>query len=547
MLPPKDNSVVVAKGLSFVLPSGEVLFSGVDIVMSRGEKIVIVGKNGAGKSTLMKIVAGIIQSPTGSIVSHKSAYVDQLDEGVGARGDMSILDLLNSVNEDWWQLQVHYEKLFSSPLPDLSRNLKQLSGGEYTRLKLAIATFNSPELLLLDEPTNHLDIFSKQVLSRFITSFTGAVLVISHDIDFINQVADGIWELDSGKIYAYGGNYQDYLHSKSQIDASKQKRLTEALKEVEKSEWALVREEKRAARSQRHGRSLAGDRSMSSVEKGFFKNKASAASGRKKEVIGYNIAQAKERVEANATPKKKIAKLDLYEGDNKTGRVLLDIRDTQLLVGDEALVKDINFEIKFGDRVLLIGENGCGKTSFIKSLLDDNSPNIRLSGPHIFRVPNLRGMYISQRYDQIDRQKTLLQNIYSVNPNLDLQVARRALGNLLFIEKHDIEKRAESLSGGETARLAFAMASVSPSDLLVLDEPTNNLDVDTIEVVVRALSQFTGAILVVSHDINFLRQIEITQSFQIKDKKLSRMSHLPSEEGFYQEILGSSKPSTAVK
>lgn len=529
------KSIVTAKNLSFVLPTGEFLFEGLDLSINQGDKIALIGTNGVGKSTLMKILAGIVISPTGSVESATVSYLDQLDEGVDERGDSSIQELLNSSNEDWWQLQLHFEKLFKKSLPDLSRHLNQLSGGEYMRLKLAVATYDNPEILLLDEPTNHLDISSKEILRKFIEDFPGGLMIISHDISFIDQIADEVWELEDKKLVRYGGNYQDYLRQKAQKEQSKNKRLVEAQKEVDKKEWAMVREIKRAAKSKRQN-NKPNDRSMSRSEKGYFKEKAEVAATKNKETINIGIDKAREIVQINTTANRKLAKLDLYEGANERGRTLLDIQDGTLSVGSKKLIENINFEIKFGEKIYLAGENGSGKTSLIKALLDQPSPGVELTGRHIFRIPNLLGMYISQRYDQIDRKKTLLENIYLARPSLNPQIARRALGNLLFKENHEISKLAGGLSGGETARLAFAMASISPSDLLVLDEPTNNLDIDTVNVIIQALAQFSGAVLVVSHDINFLKQIGIEKAFKIENQSLVQIKNLPTDVDFYNEI-----------
>jgi len=521
MSTPNERSVIVASDIGYTTPTGKNLFSRLYFCINRGDKIFLIGKNGVGKSTLMKIISGVIQPSTGTQNSSDLSYSDQLDEGVGSNGAQTVLELIKSTDEDLWQIQLHFEKMFGGSLPNFNQQLKMLSGGEYMKLKLALATYNQPDTLLLDEPTNHLDLSSKEILQKFLTNFSGGVIVISHDIDFINQVATEIWELHDQKITKYGGNYQDYLRSKSQKDESTQRKLSEALKEVERSKWALIREEKRAAKSLRHGRINSGDRSMSKSERGFFKDKATVSANRNKQTLLSKIATAKEAVLSNTSTKSKESKIDLYEGENKMGRILFSISNGSLTVGSRQLIKNINLEIKFGDRVSLSGANGSGKTTLIKTILGHTIPGVSLLGDKVFRVDRLQGMYISQRYDQIDRNKSLAGNMRSANEKLDLQVIRRALGNLNFTEQHDVDRFASTLSGGETARLAFAMASISPSDLIVLDEPTNNLDIETINSVTKALSGFSGAILVVSHDQNFLKQISLDRTLSIEEGSLS--------------------------
>jgi len=533
---PKERPVV-AKNISYSLENGEILLENIELSIKKGDRIALVGKNGAGKSTLMKILAGIIKPTSGSIDYSSVAYVDQLDEGISEVGDKTLMEYISSINDEWWLIQLHYEKLFGKEMPDLSRNLKHFSGGEFMRLKIAIATYKNPEILLLDEPTNHLDIVSKEILRKFIDQFSGGVMIVSHDVHFINEVAKEVWELSDHKLTKHGGNYQDYLQQKATENDARERRLSESRQEVTKAKKALAKEQKRAARSRRIGKKLAGDRSMSKIEKGYFKNKSSASAGRKEEELKENIEQASEKIEANSEKKKRVARISITEGENVRGKRLFNIQEGALSVDGKRLVERINLLIKYGERLSLAGENGSGKTLLIKAILEKAGSMAELTGQEIFRSPDFSGLYISQRYDQIDREKTLLENMYLANPGIDMQVARKALGNLLFSEKHEVEKLAKTLSGGETARLAFAMASIAPVDILILDEPTNNLDVETIGIITGALKQFAGAILVVSHDIDFLRQIGIEKSFLIKDQKFTEMKTNPSDDGYYAELL----------
>ena len=533
---PKERPVV-AKNISYSLENGEVLLENIELSIKKGDRIALVGKNGAGKSTLMKILAGVIKPSSGSIDYSSVAYVDQLDEGISDVGNKTLMEHISSISDEWWQIQLHYEKLFGKEIPELSRNLRQLSGGEFMRLKIAIATYKNPEILLLDEPTNHLDIVSKEILRNFVDQFPGGIMVVSHDVHFIDEVAKEVWELSDHMLTKHGGNYQDFLQHKATENEARERRLSESRQEIVKAKKALAKEQKRAARSRRTGKKLAGDRSMSKIEKGYFKNKASASAGRKEEELKENIEQASEKIEANSEKKKRLARISITEGENVRGKRLFGIQGGALSIENKRLVEGINFLIKYGERLSLAGENGSGKTMLIKAILEKAGSSTELTGQDLFRSPDFSGLYISQRYDQIDREKTLLENMYLANPGIDMQVARRALGNLLFSEKYVVEKLAKTLSGGETARLAFAMASVAPVDILILDEPTNNLDVETIGIITDALKQFTGAILVVSHDIDFLRPIGIEKSFLIKDQKFTEMKTKPSDDGYYAELL----------
>ncbi len=532
-----EKSALVARHLSFTLPTGETLFDNVDLAVNKGDRIALMGRNGVGKSTLLKVLAGAIRPTSGSIDLSTTSYVDQLDEGIDDRGDQTLMDYMNVANEEWWRIQIYYEKMFGQELPDVSMKLKQLSGGEYMRLKLAIATFKEPKILLLDEPTNHLDISSKEVLRKFIEKFAGGVVIVSHDTYFVDQVAKEVWELSEQKLKKYGGNYQKVTQIKEQDDEARQRRLMDAEKEITRAKETLVREQKRASRSVGTGKRMAGDRSMSAMERGYFKNRATASAGKKSEKIKSNINEARERTVINRKVKNKMAKLDISETEGFKGKMLLGIKDCSLIVGGRELIGDINFSVGYGERIVLSGKNGSGKTSFIKMLLGSPASDIELRGQEVKRAPNLPSMYVSQRYDQIDRKKSLIDNIFLANPRISLQEARTILGNLLFKKQHEVDKLAKSLSGGETARLAFAIVSASPVSLLVLDEPTNNLDVETVDIIAETLKQFEGAILVVSHDIDFLKKINIDKAYMITKNKIKEMANLPIEEGFYQELL----------
>lgn len=521
--------------LEYFLPNGEKLFSDINFSINKEDRIVLIGKNGSGKSTLMKIISGKISPSSGSIEGPNNIkYLSQMDENTKEKGQQTILELLSSVDNDWWEIQMNYEKIFAQKLPPVESQIGNLSGGEYMRLKIAIATYQNPEILLLDEPTNHLDIDAKEILKKFIDDFQGGVMIVSHDVHFINQVARSIIELNDGKIKQFGGDYQDYLTILDNESNARERRLSDAEQEIRKAKKNAEKEQKRASRSKRAGKEAIG--SMSTIERGFFKNKASKSAGQGYEKAQEKIKEAKKKVDENTVEKKKMARISIQENENNPHKKLLEINSGTLTVNGKKLIDNINLSIRSGDRIALAGKNGSGKTCLISALIGTESNNVKLSG-NISFAENLSTLYLSQKYEQVIPEKSLLDNVLDANPGITMQIARQSLGNLLFTDTYKVKRPAKTLSGGETARLAFAMASISAIDILVLDEPTNNLDIDTINVITKALEQFNGAILAVSHDIQFLSDIDINKTYKIIHEKLVEMKNLPSDTDYYNELL----------
>lgn len=529
---PKSLSV---HNLEYLLPNGEKLFSDINFSINKEDRIVLIGKNGSGKSTLMKIISGKISPSSGSIEGPNNIkYLSQLDKNIKEKGQQTILELLSSIDNDWWEIQMNYEKIFAQKLPTVESQIGNLSGGEYMRLKIAIATYQNPEILLLDEPTNHLDIEAKEILKKFIDDFQGGVMIVSHDVHFINQVARSIIELNGGKIKQFGGDYKNYLTILENENNARERRLSDAEQEIRKAKKNAEKEQKRASRSKRTGKEAIG--SMSTIERGFFKNKASKSAGQGYEKAQEKIKEAKQKVDENTVEKKRMARISIQENENNPRKKLLEINSGTLTVNGKKLIGNINLSIRSGDRIALAGKNGSGKTCLISALISTESNNVKLSG-NISLAENLSALYLSQKYEQIIPEKSLLNNVLDANPGITMQIARQSLGNLLFTDTYQVKRPAKTLSGGETARLAFAMASVSTIDILVLDEPTNNLDIDTINVITKALEQFNGAILAVSHDIQFLSDIDINKTYKIIHEKLVEMKNLPSDTDYYNELL----------
>ncbi len=524
---------ITANKISYTV-HGRSIFSDLTFAINQGDKIGLVGQNGAGKSTLLKIIAGIEKSSTGFILGHgRVYYVPQLDLEL-LQSEETVGSYLNRHQADLVKLTVSIRKLFKMPDLDVTRSLKTLSGGEMVKLELAIASLSLPDVLVLDEPTNHLDIVGIEALKNFLTRFNGAYIIVSHDPLFLDLTVSTIWELETGNLHSFGGNFSFYRERKILLEQGRERNYQAAKKEVQKYQASLEHEQERAAHSAR-GKGEVGDHSQSRMERGFKKNKASTTAGRLKVKASERLGEAQTKAESLRGKTRKKTHIDLATADNAKGRTLFRLTEASLFMADVLLLKHLALELCYGDRLVLLGKNGSGKTVLVKALLGIDSM-ISLRG-EVYKLPDARVVYISQKYEIVNPALTLFQNMQAFGLANE-QAVYDQLGHFLFDARRDANKKASTLSGGEVARLAFAMVTSAPIDFLILDEPTNNLDLETIEVIIAALQDFAGGILVISHNIDFLRQLEVNRAYVIYEKELHLMRTRPEQEKeFYDELV----------
>lgn len=524
---------LIAENLSYELDSTKLLFQGVDLSLSAEDRIALVGSNGVGKSTLLQILASQIQPTTGSVIQNGSAYyLPQISTVQATIKAETILDFLNAVSNEWWEVEQILETIFSTTL-DLSLLMHSLSGGELTKLCLAIGLSRSPDLLLLDEPTNHLDYVALEELSQFLIQFQGAFMLVSHKPFFLDQVTKTTWELTQTGLQVYGGNYSLYREQKQLEKAARIRSHETARKELKHTKAAALREQERAAQSSCNGRQRELRNDLPRIVAGAWKRKAEVTAATRKIKYNQAIASATQKVIATKVKMQKAASIQLEEKSQKH-KNLMDINHADLWVENRLLLKDFQLRAESGDRIAVAGINGSGKSCLVKAILGIESSAV-LKGN--VRLAEMKTVYLDQSYELVDRAQTVLENMQRANPALNYQLLRQQLGHFLFFND-EVHKSASVLSGGELARLAIAMITVSKLDLLVLDEPTNNLDITTVEQMVEALNGYQGALWVISHGLDFLSQINITRSFQIKHQTLQQTVYLPREQlNYHNELL----------
>ncbi|MCE9643959.1 ATP-binding cassette domain-containing protein [Candidatus Parcubacteria bacterium] len=511
------------------------LFKELSVSIARGDRIGLVGKNGEGKSTLLKILAGELEPTSGRVVSSARVhYLPQLDLTLFERAD-TVADLVASRNAELSLVQAALRRLFYLSISP-EREVRTLSGGELAKLLIAIGDADNPDLLLLDEPTNHLDVEGLEVLKRYLLKFQGAFVVVSHDPFFLDHAIASLWEIEDGCLTRYGGNYSYYQEQRRLADEARGRDLEAATKSLNKARRAIEVRETRVARATRASRRAKSEPSRDKFAEGFFQGKAEEGAGRLKKRQEKALAEKQEKI-SNLT-KKKVRKvhLDLETESDLSKRMLVNVSGGVLSVADTPLLQDISLRIEFGDRVVFTGGNGVGKSSLAKTLALIPGPASLLGT--LRRGERFQAVYMDQKYQSVRPKLSVLQNILEENSAWTEEDARNHLGRFLFREEA-VMKKAEVLSGGETARLALALVTSRPLDLLVLDEPTNNLDIETLEIIAAALQDFRGALIVISHNVRFLAQLGIGRAYKLADGRLRLMKHLPQEEEeFYAELAG---------
>lgn len=471
------------------------------------ERVCLVGRNGAGKSTLMKVLAGEIKLDDGKLIFEKDIVVTRLEqdpprhiqdtvfdyvaEGIAHLSDLlkqyhhisqqmltdysdELLAKLSSVqaqleHNNGWQFENRIQDTLKLLELDPEKRLCELSGGWVRRAALARALVADPDILLLDEPTNHLDVDAITWLEDLLMSFKGSIIFISHDRSFIRKMATRIVDLDRGKLVSYPSNYDKYLEEKAEdlrVEALQNELFDKKLAQEE----VWIRQGIKARRTRNEGRV----RALKKLRE-----------------------ERRNRREVQGT-----AKIQLDQ-TSKSGKIVFDIENASYEVAGKTLLKNFTATIQRGDKIALVGPNGCGKTTFIKLLLGELQPT---SGK-IHCGTKLEVAYFDQYRAELDLEKTVMDNVADGKQDVEINgVKRHVLGYLqdfLFPPKRAMTP-VKALSGGERNRLLLAKLLLKPNNLLILDEPTNDLDVETLELLEEMLADYQGTLLIVSHDRQFI-------------------------------------------
>ncbi len=493
--------------------TGDMIFEDIKFDLNDKERIGLIGRNGEGKTTLFKLIAGEERPDSGFINLKKDAEVGLLSQIPSFNDEIKVYDCLDSVFSKinnmeqsmrklendmtekpdeldkilnhYARLQTEYETLGGyekdSKINFVMNGLKinhlktqewhLLSGGERTKVGLAMLLLKSPELLLLDEPTNHLDISSINWLTQFILNYKGAVMIISHDRYFLDETVDKIFEIDQQKLHVYHGNYSHFIREKEDRILSEYEAYKTQQKKIQKMK-AQIKQLKIWA-NQAVPPNDAMHRRAKSMEKALA------------------------RIEVKQKPILEARKMQLeMESTDKSAKDIF-IFDNIAKIYDDILFEDVNIEIYRNERVAIIGDNGSGKSTLLKMMLDEIQPDLGT----LKRADNIKIGYLAQHHFN-NESDTVLQ-AYREYANVIEGEARNHLAGYLFYG-YDVYKKVKDLSGGEKMRLRWAQIVTNDFNVLILDEPTNHLDIDSKEILEDALAKFTGTIIAVSHDRYFL-------------------------------------------
>ncbi|NQZ49255.1 MAG: ABC transporter ATP-binding protein [Moritella sp.] len=483
------------------------LLNHADAVFERKERVCLVGRNGAGKSTMMKVIAGEIQLDDGVLRIEQDAVVSRLEQDPPKVSGVTIFDFvaggladigqvlkdyhhqsilvaddyseksLNKLmrlqeeldNRNGWEFEQNIEQVLTRLDLDPEMMLDDLSGGWLRRAALARSLACKPDLLLLDEPTNHLDIESIIWLEEFLKDFAGTIIFVSHDRSFIRSMATRIIDIDRGNLSSFPGDYDQYLVAKE-----------EALR-VEDEQNALF--DKRLAQ-----------------EEVWIRQGVKARRTRNEGRVKALKEMRNERSERLSVQGK--AKI-IVDDTSRSGKLVFEGEDVTYAYENKQIVKDFTFNIMRGDKIAFVGPNGCGKSTLIKLLLEELQPQ---SGV-IKCGTKLEVSYFDQHRTELDLEKTVMDNLGDGKQEVMVNgKPRHILGYLQDFLFHPQRARTpvKALSGGERNRLLLAKLFLKPSNLLIMDEPTNDLDIETLELLEELLANYQGTLLLVSHDRNFI-------------------------------------------
>jgi len=535
------------------------IFSGISLSIPHGARIAIVGPNGIGKTTLLRLLMGL-EEPSAGVLSQarslKAAYLPQeaalsgghsvweeclcaFDELRAIEAELTRLESLMGTPEQagealerYSPLQVAFERQggytyetrirqtlsgLGFATSDFHRPIPQLSGGQRTRLVLAHLLLSDPELLILDEPTNHLDIAAVEWLEGYLSQWSGAALIVSHDRYFLDRVVDHIWEMSTTGLENYRGNYSAYVDQRQERWELRQQ-LFDDEKERLLKELDYVKRNISGQRTlQAKGKLRRLSRQVEAIESLGVEAVLSKSWGEVSERADIsshpmNVEEVERHIRSLRPPSHRPPRLHLkLRAGQRSGDLVVRTYEVDIGYADEGrpLFHVPDLVLKRGECAALIGPNGAGKTTFLKTLLGTLLP---LAGEVVMGA-SLKVAYFAQAHEDLHPERTLVEEIEAVAPNMLLAGMRDYLARFLF-SGEEVFKKVSTLSGGERGRLALAKLALTDANLLLLDEPTNHLDIPSQEILQEVLSEYQGTILLVSHD-RYLIDALATQIWEI--------------------------------
>jgi len=490
---------------------GRTLFREAEMTINWGERVALVGPNGAGKSTLFRMILDQEDLDEGTIERDEYAITGYLAQEAGDPGDETILEIAMGINPEMvnvlrtmreheaagtlgdpaygaaqdqftlvngYQLEPKAKKILAGlgyKEADFHQPARKYSGGWIMRAYLARLLVMEPDLLMLDEPTNHLDLLSLLWLQRYLRNYSGAVLMISHDRDFMDELVESVVEIDpdAQKLITYTGNYSKYLEQREQRYEQQLQAYRNQQKEIEATQEFIDR-----------------FRQVTS--------KAAQVQSRVKQL------EKLERIEKPRAPRKPFR--FSFPQPQRSNQKVMDLQKISQAYGEKRIYKDLDLTLERGEKIVLVGPNGAGKSTLLKILAGVLPID---GGKRDVGYATKLGYYSQHRSESLNENNTVLEEVMASCPTLREDEARSILGSFLF-RRTDVEKRCGVLSGGEKSRLNLVKFLTDPPNLLLMDEPTTHLDILSIDSLVNALKAYEGTLVFISHDVHFIRTLAET-------------------------------------
>lgn len=438
------------------------------------KRIVIMGANGTGKSTLLKMIQGITEPSVGHIT---------IPEGITF-----------------------------GYVPQTVTDYPELSGGQRFNKALSAALSLDPDVLCLDEPTNHLDLANKRSLLRMLQHYTGTLIIISHDPELLALDFDEIWHIENQKINIFTGSYSEYRKEHENMQQSLIHKREQSKKKLQLLNKAAQREQKIAAQSRAANK---GEKDRTLL--GAMKESGSHSVGKKTKQLAKAQSETHELLEDTFVHKKIKPKFNLDARVVSPGKAIISIQDGSCGY-THPILTGITLNILSGERIAIMGNNGSGKSTLLKALLHD--PNIKIEG--LWKMPAKEDIgYLDQQYSTLKQTDTVFETIAQSAPHWTDHEIRKHLNDFLFRTQEEVSNSVSNLSGGEKARLSLAQIAAKNPSLLLLDEITNNVDLDTRQHIIEVLQEYPGTMLIVSHDPSFLEELSPQYYYETNNGKLT--------------------------
>lgn len=526
-------SIISIQDFSYQHPDRVELFDHINLQINKGQKVALIGKNGTGKTTLLQIINNHelhnkveVNEKVYEIPQHIEKYDDktisdilQISDKLKAlhailEGDTNSVNF-DILNDDWeieTKAKLALERWNLSNFP-MNIPLSQLSGGERVKVFLAGIELLKPELIIMDEPTNHLDYFARKKLYEEIKKTNSTLLIVSHDRQLLNQLTD-IYELSRSEIKYYKGNFDLYVEQKEIERQALIRQLESKQQEIKNSEKVMQQVAERRQRQESRSGVQAAKKSLPRIVSGNRRREAERTTAKLSDKHENKLTSLKESLFElhNKIENTKNLKLRLQNSTLYTGKILVEAKDINYVYNEEKLWKEnLDFTIYSGDRLLIKGNNGSGKTTLIKLLTKCITPT-----KGILKIADFDYLYLDQNYSLINNTKTVYEQAQSYNNDMPEHEVKMNLARSQ-LTSNSWDKKCSMLSGGEKLKLSLCSLIVQNKtpDMLILDEPTNNLDIDSMQILTSTVKQYSGSLLVVSHDKYFVEELSLDKEIDL--------------------------------